>query len=58
MSQYNQFGIWEVTTAQVARVLGMMAWTHSRLMDGILFQSIPAPGSEILSDGKDKSRRA
>nr|XP_011756299.1 CCR4-NOT transcription complex subunit 1 isoform X5 [Macaca nemestrina] len=41
--------------AQVARVLGMMARTHSGLTDGIPLQSISAPGSGIWSDGKDKS---
>ncbi|EPY74621.1 CCR4-NOT transcription complex subunit 1 [Camelus ferus] len=55
-----QFGVREVTAAQVARVLGMMARTHSGLTDGIplqslLLQSISAPGSGIWSDGKDKS---
>ncbi|KAM9510036.1 CCR4-NOT transcription complex subunit 1-like isoform 3-T3 [Guaruba guarouba] len=50
-----QFGVREVTAAQVARVLGMMARTHSGLMDGIPLQSISAPGSGIWSDGKDKS---
>ncbi|XP_054245839.1 CCR4-NOT transcription complex subunit 1 isoform X2 [Indicator indicator] len=50
-----QFGVREVTAAQVARVLGMMARTHSGLADGIPLQSISAPGSGIWSDGKDKS---
>uniref|UniRef100_A0A8C4JN47 CCR4-NOT transcription complex subunit 1 n=1 Tax=Dromaius novaehollandiae TaxID=8790 RepID=A0A8C4JN47_DRONO len=50
-----QFGVREVTAAQVARVLGMMARTHSGLTDGIPLQSISAPGSGIWSDGKDKS---
>uniref|UniRef100_A0A8D2MV70 CCR4-NOT transcription complex subunit 1 n=1 Tax=Zonotrichia albicollis TaxID=44394 RepID=A0A8D2MV70_ZONAL len=50
-----QFGVREVTAAQVARVLGMMARTHSGLTDGISLQSISAPGSGIWSDGKDKS---
>ncbi|XP_037672117.1 CCR4-NOT transcription complex subunit 1 isoform X7 [Choloepus didactylus] len=50
-----QFGVREVTAAQVARVLGMMARTHSGLTDGIPLQSIAAPGSGIWSDGKDKS---
>ncbi|KFV71053.1 CCR4-NOT transcription complex subunit 1, partial [Dryobates pubescens] len=50
-----QFGVREVTAAQVARVLGMMARTHSGLSDGIPLQSISAPGSGIWSDGKDKS---
>ncbi|XP_019361393.1 PREDICTED: CCR4-NOT transcription complex subunit 1 isoform X9 [Gavialis gangeticus] len=50
-----QFGVREVTASQVARVLGMMARTHSGLTDGIPLQSISAPGSGIWSDGKDKS---
>uniref|UniRef100_A0A5F8GTD5 CCR4-NOT transcription complex subunit 1 n=1 Tax=Monodelphis domestica TaxID=13616 RepID=A0A5F8GTD5_MONDO len=50
-----QFGVREVTAAQVARVLGMMARTHSGLTDGIPLQAISAPGSGIWSDGKDKS---
>ncbi|XP_018594427.1 CCR4-NOT transcription complex subunit 1 isoform X1 [Scleropages formosus] len=50
-----QFGVREVTASQVARVLGMMARTHSGLSDGIPLQSISAPGSGIWSDGKDKS---
>ncbi|XP_073515919.1 CCR4-NOT transcription complex subunit 1 isoform X2 [Phyllobates terribilis] len=50
-----QFGVREVTAAQVARVLGMMARTHSGLTDGISLQSISPPGSGIWSDGKDKS---
>ncbi|TSS60382.1 CCR4-NOT transcription complex subunit 1 [Bagarius yarrelli] len=51
-----QYGVREVTASQVARVLGMMARTHSGLSDGIaLQQSISAPGSGIWSDGKDKS---
>nr|XP_033796481.1 CCR4-NOT transcription complex subunit 1 isoform X3 [Geotrypetes seraphini] len=50
-----QFGVREVTAVQVARVLGMMARTHSGLADGIPLQSISAPGSGIWSDGKDKS---
>lgn len=33
-----QFGVREVTAAQVARVLGMMARTHSGLTDGIPLQ--------------------
>ncbi|KAM9302308.1 CCR4-NOT transcription complex subunit 1 [Gastrophryne carolinensis] len=50
-----QFGVREVTAVQVARVLGMMARTHSGLTDGISLQSITAPGSGIWSDGKDKN---
>ncbi|XP_017578411.1 CCR4-NOT transcription complex subunit 1 isoform X2 [Pygocentrus nattereri] len=50
-----QYGVREVTASQVARVLGMMARTHSGLSDGIPLQSISAPGSGIWSDGKDKS---
>ncbi|KAM4618699.1 CCR4-NOT transcription complex subunit 1 isoform 5-T5 [Polymixia lowei] len=50
-----QYGVREVTASQVARVLGMMARTHSGLADGIPLQSISAPGSGIWSDGKDKS---
>ncbi|KAI1889966.1 hypothetical protein AGOR_G00168350 [Albula goreensis] len=50
-----QYGVREVTASQVARVLGMMARTHSGLSDGIPLQSITAPGSGIWSDGKDKS---
>nr|XP_025043034.1 CCR4-NOT transcription complex subunit 1 isoform X9 [Pelodiscus sinensis] len=50
-----QFGVREVTAAQVARVLGMMARSHSGLTEGIPLQSISAPGSGIWSDGKDKS---
>ncbi|XP_058252863.1 CCR4-NOT transcription complex subunit 1 isoform X1 [Hemibagrus wyckioides] len=50
-----QYGVREVTASQVARVLGMMARTHSGLSDGIALQSISAPGSGIWSDGKDKS---
>ncbi|ELW66215.1 CCR4-NOT transcription complex subunit 1 [Tupaia chinensis] len=34
-----QFGVREVTAAQVARVLGMMARTHSGLTDGIPLQN-------------------
>lgn len=34
----TQFGVGEVTAAQVARVLGMMARTHSGLTDGIPLQ--------------------
>ncbi|XP_055011149.1 CCR4-NOT transcription complex subunit 1 isoform X2 [Boleophthalmus pectinirostris] len=45
----------EVTASQVARVLGMMARTHSGLADGIPLQSISAPGGGIWSDGKDKN---
>ncbi|XP_064193447.1 CCR4-NOT transcription complex subunit 1 isoform X4 [Anguilla rostrata] len=51
----RQYGVREVTASQVARVLGMMARTHSGLSDGIPLQSISAPGSGIWSDGKDKS---
>ncbi|XP_060110364.1 CCR4-NOT transcription complex subunit 1 isoform X4 [Heteronotia binoei] len=51
----TQFGVGEVTAAQVARVLGMMARTHSGLADGIPLQSISAPGSGIWSDGRDKN---
>ncbi|KAI5617284.1 CCR4-NOT transcription complex subunit 1, partial [Silurus asotus] len=50
-----QYGVREVTASHVARVLGMMARTHSGLSDGIALQSISAPGSGIWSDGKDKS---
>uniref|UniRef100_A0A3B3VN55 CCR4-NOT transcription complex subunit 1 n=1 Tax=Poecilia latipinna TaxID=48699 RepID=A0A3B3VN55_9TELE len=50
-----QYGVREVTASQVARVLGMMARTHSGLSDGIPLQSISAPGSGIWSDGKDKN---
>ncbi|XP_030646162.1 CCR4-NOT transcription complex subunit 1 isoform X2 [Chanos chanos] len=50
-----QYGVREVTASQVARVLSMMARTHSGLTDGIPLQSISAPGSGIWSDGKDKS---
>ncbi|XP_041077409.1 CCR4-NOT transcription complex subunit 1-like isoform X2 [Polyodon spathula] len=50
-----QYGVREVTASQVARVLGMMARTHSGLSDGIPLQSISAPGSGIWSDGKDKT---
>uniref|UniRef100_A0A8C7Z4A9 CCR4-NOT transcription complex subunit 1 n=1 Tax=Oryzias sinensis TaxID=183150 RepID=A0A8C7Z4A9_9TELE len=50
-----QYGVREVTASQVARVLGMMARTHSGLTDGISLQSISAPGSGIWSDGKDKT---
>ncbi|KAL7885456.1 hypothetical protein AOLI_G00057510 [Acnodon oligacanthus] len=50
-----QYGVRDVTASQVARVLGMMARTHSGLSDGIPLQSISAPGSGIWSDGKDKS---
>ncbi|XP_026802345.1 CCR4-NOT transcription complex subunit 1 isoform X1 [Pangasianodon hypophthalmus] len=49
-----QYGVREVTASHVARVLGMMARTHSGLSDGIALQSISSPGS-IWSDGKDKS---
>ncbi|XP_061139901.1 CCR4-NOT transcription complex subunit 1 isoform X5 [Syngnathus typhle] len=51
----HQYGVREVTASQVARVLGMMARTHSGLTDGIPLQSISAPGSGIWSDGKDKN---
>ncbi|KAM9377896.1 CCR4-NOT transcription complex subunit 1 isoform 1-T1 [Pholidichthys leucotaenia] len=50
-----QYGVREVTASQVARVLGMMARTHSGLTEGIPLQSISTPGSGIWSDGKDKS---
>ncbi|RXM33587.1 CCR4-NOT transcription complex subunit 1 [Acipenser ruthenus] len=50
-----QYGVREITASQVARVLGMMARTHSGLSDGIPLQSISAPGSGIWSDGKDKT---
>ncbi|XP_030587863.1 CCR4-NOT transcription complex subunit 1 isoform X1 [Archocentrus centrarchus] len=50
-----QYGVREVTASQVARVLGMMARTHSGLTEGIPLQSISAPGSGIWSDGKDKN---
>uniref|UniRef100_A0A3B3REG1 CCR4-NOT transcription complex subunit 1 n=1 Tax=Paramormyrops kingsleyae TaxID=1676925 RepID=A0A3B3REG1_9TELE len=50
-----QFGAREVTASQVARVLGMMARTHSGLSDGIALQSISAPTSGIWSEGKDKN---
>ncbi|CAL9697168.1 unnamed protein product [Knipowitschia caucasica] len=50
-----QYGGREVTASQVARVLGMMARTHSGLTDGIPLQSISAPGGGIWSDGKDKN---
>ncbi|TDH09182.1 hypothetical protein EPR50_G00083980 [Perca flavescens] len=50
-----QYGVREVTASQVARVLGMMARTHSGLTDGIPLQSISAPGSGIWSDSKDKN---
>uniref|UniRef100_A0A673NA98 CCR4-NOT transcription complex subunit 1 n=1 Tax=Sinocyclocheilus rhinocerous TaxID=307959 RepID=A0A673NA98_9TELE len=51
-----QYGVREVTASQVARVLGMMARTHSGLSDGIGLQSISNPvGGGIWSDGKDKS---
>ncbi|XP_056106928.1 CCR4-NOT transcription complex subunit 1 isoform X7 [Rhinichthys klamathensis goyatoka] len=51
-----QYGVREVTASQVARVLGMMALTHSGLSDGIGLQSISNPvGGGIWSDGKDKS---
>ncbi|GCC35607.1 hypothetical protein chiPu_0014093 [Chiloscyllium punctatum] len=53
-----QFGVRDVTASQVARVLGMMARTHSGLTDGISLQSISAPSSGIWSDGKDKSDSA
>ncbi|XP_042196273.1 CCR4-NOT transcription complex subunit 1 isoform X2 [Callorhinchus milii] len=53
-----QFGVREMTASQVARVLGMMARTHSGLTDGIPLQSISSPGSGIWSDGKDKSDSA
>lgn len=33
-----QYGVREVTACQVARVLGMMARTHSGLSDGIPLQ--------------------
>lgn len=33
-----QYGVREVTASQVARVLGMMARTHSGLSDGIALQ--------------------
>lgn len=33
-----QYGVREVTASQVARVLGMMARTHSGLADGIPLQ--------------------
>lgn len=33
-----QYGVREVTASQVARVLGMMARTHSGISDGIALQ--------------------
>ncbi|XP_014349155.1 CCR4-NOT transcription complex subunit 1 isoform X3 [Latimeria chalumnae] len=48
-----QFGVREVTAAQVARVLGMMARTHSGLADGIPLQSISAGGG--IWEMKDKN---
>ncbi|XP_029687920.1 CCR4-NOT transcription complex subunit 1 isoform X2 [Takifugu rubripes] len=51
----HKYGMREVTACQVARVLGMMARTHSGLSDGIPLQSISSPGSGIWSDGKDKN---
>lgn len=36
-----QYGVREVTASQVARVLGMMARTHSGLSDGIPLQVRP-----------------
>lgn len=47
-----QFGVREVTAAQVARVLGMMARTHSGLTDGIPLQvntRITVFQSELIS---------
>lgn len=35
-----QYGVREVTASQVARVLGMMARTHSGLSDGIALQVV------------------
>lgn len=40
-----QFGVREVTAAQVARVLGMMARTHSGLTDGIPLQVSNCPAA-------------
>lgn len=42
-----QFGVREVTASQVARVLGMMARTHSGLTDGISLQV------NIISENKN-----
>ncbi|XP_043935455.1 CCR4-NOT transcription complex subunit 1 [Protopterus annectens] len=50
-----QFGVREVTAAQVARVLGRMARTHSGLPDGIALQSISTHNTGLWSEGKDKS---
>ncbi|XP_032816690.1 CCR4-NOT transcription complex subunit 1 isoform X5 [Petromyzon marinus] len=50
-----QFGVRDVQALQVARVLGMMARSHSSLTDGMPLQSICGPGGSIWSDGKDKS---
>ncbi|XP_047451438.1 CCR4-NOT transcription complex subunit 1 isoform X3 [Mugil cephalus] len=43
------------TASQVAKVLGMMARTHSGLSDPMQIQSISAPGTGMWSDGKDKN---
>uniref|UniRef100_UPI00358E5F7C CCR4-NOT transcription complex subunit 1-like isoform X3 n=1 Tax=Myxine glutinosa TaxID=7769 RepID=UPI00358E5F7C len=53
-----EFGAREVDATQVARVLSMMAVTHSSLTDGMPLQSICGPGGSIWSDGKDKSEAA
>uniref|UniRef100_A0A8C4WXR9 CCR4-NOT transcription complex, subunit 1 n=1 Tax=Eptatretus burgeri TaxID=7764 RepID=A0A8C4WXR9_EPTBU len=53
-----EFGAREVNATQVARVLSMMAGTHSSLTDGMPLQSICGPGGSIWSDGKDKGEAA
>nr|XP_006813651.1 PREDICTED: CCR4-NOT transcription complex subunit 1-like [Saccoglossus kowalevskii] len=49
-----QFGVNCITPISVAKVLGMMARTHTGLADQMSLQSLTAPGGNIWSDGKDK----
>ncbi|XP_070574645.1 LOW QUALITY PROTEIN: CCR4-NOT transcription complex subunit 1-like [Ptychodera flava] len=50
-----QFGTNSITPSSIARVLGMMAKTHTGLTDQMALQSLTAPGGNIWSDGKDKT---
>ncbi|XP_063970716.1 CCR4-NOT transcription complex subunit 1-like isoform X2 [Lytechinus pictus] len=47
-----QFGINGLTAGNVAKVIGMMARTHTGLMDNLPLQSVS--GASVWSDGKDK----
>eukprot|EP00057_Strongylocentrotus_purpuratus_P004942 XP_003729814.2 PREDICTED: CCR4-NOT transcription complex subunit 1-like [Strongylocentrotus purpuratus] len=51
-----QFGINGLTASNVAKVIGMMARTHTGLMDNLPLQSVS--GASVWSDGKDKQDQA